>query len=138
MPSGDTVTIGPIRLLVIAGGPSAEHTVSMMSARNVISESSILCATLLVLTRPGRWLSESQSLKARCQPRGNCPTHNAVVGTWRCGVLITRRVWEGGTGAIQGIMELERIPYLGGGIMATVLTRDKIVAKEILAAHEFP
>jgi D-alanine-D-alanine ligase len=35
-------------------------------------------------------------------------------------------------------MELERIPYLGGGIMTTVLTRDKIVAKEILAAHGIP
>jgi D-alanine-D-alanine ligase len=33
---------------------------------------------------------------------------------------------------------MEGVPYLGGGITSTVLTRDKIIAKQILAAHGIP
>jgi D-alanine-D-alanine ligase len=144
MPSGDAQPVGPIRLLLIAGGPSAEHTVSMMSARNILgalSGSKTLLPSLLVLTKQGRWLSETQSMKALAAGE------SSIGGTVRpatplselCDVVFSLLDgWEGGAGAIQGILELEGIPYLGGGIIATVLTRDKIVAKQILAAHGIP
>src|ERR1700685_1519578 len=67
MPSGETLSTWPIRMLVIAGGPSAEHSVSLISARNVLegaSKSKKLRPSILVLTRQGRWLSESDSQKA--------------------------------------------------------------------------
>jgi D-alanine-D-alanine ligase len=144
MPSGDAIPTGPVRLLVIAGGPSAEHTVSMMSARNVlgaISGSKTISATLLVLTRQGRWLSETQSLKALAALEASSGgTVRPATPLSELGDVVFSLLdgWEGGAGAIQGLMELEGIPYLGGGIISTVLTRDKIVAKQILAAHGIP
>jgi D-alanine-D-alanine ligase len=144
MPSGDTVGSGPVRLLIIAGGPSDEHSVSILSARNVlqaVSQSRKLRVSLLVITKQGRWLSESQSLKALTAGEAN---HGGTVTpvipiSESCDVVFSLLDgWEGGAGAIQGIMEMEGVPYLGGGITATVLTRDKIIAKQILAAHKIP
>jgi D-alanine-D-alanine ligase len=144
MPSGETLSTGPIRMLVIAGGPSAEHEVSIKSAQNVleaVTKSTKLRTSLLVLTRQGRWLSESESQKALAA--GGADHGGTVMPTVPlpefCDVVFPLLDgWEGGAGAVQGILEMEGIPYLGGGIMATVLTRDKIVAKQVLAAHGIP
>jgi len=144
MPSGDALSAGPIRLLLIAGGPSAEHTVSMMSATNILgalSHSKKIRPSLLVLTKQGRWLSEGESMKALAAGIANYGGTVRPVTPFSelCDVVFSLLDgWEGGAGAIQGILELEGIPYLGGGIIATVLTRDKIVAKQILAAHGIP
>ena len=144
MPSGETLSTWPIRMLVIAGGPSAEHSVSLISARNVLegaSKSKKLRPSILVLTRHGRWLSESESQKALTA--GVADHGGTVLPTVPlseiCDVVFPLLDgWEGGAGAVQGILEMEGLPYLGGGIMATVLTRDKIVAKQVLAAHDIP
>jgi D-alanine-D-alanine ligase len=144
MPSGDALSSGPIRLLIIAGGPSAEHAVSMMSATNILgalSHSKKFRPLLIVLTKQGRWLSEGESMKALAAGIANYggTVRPVIPFSELCDVVFSLLDgWEGGAGAIQGILELEGIPYLGGGIIATVLTRDKIVAKQILAAHGIP
>ena len=144
MPSGDTLGSGPVRLLVLAGGPSAEHAVSMMSARNVlqaVSQSTKLRPSLRVITKEGNWLSETQSMKALAAGEAiykGTPTPSTPLSE-ECDVVFSLLDgWEGGAGAIQGLLEMQRIPYLGGGITATVLTRDKIFAKQVLAAHGIP
>jgi D-alanine-D-alanine ligase len=144
MPSGETLSNWPIRMLVIAGGPSPEHVVSLMSARNVLeaaSKSKKLQPSLLVLTRQGRWLSESESRKALTAgvaDQGGTAVPTVALSEMCDVVFPLLDGWEGGAGAVQGILEMEGLPYLGGGIMATVLTRDKIIAKQVLAAHGIP
>src|SRR5579862_5213072 len=129
MPSGDTPGSGPIRLLIVAGGPSAEHDVSILSARNVlqaVSQSKKLQASLLVITKQGRWLSESQSLKALAAGEANHGgrvTPAAPISEICAVVFSLLDGWEGGAGAILGILERESVPYLGGGSTSTVLTR---------------
>ena len=53
----------PIRLLVLAGGRSAEHEVSLSSAASMLQaiEGSNLQATVQVIDRTGRWLAPAKS-----------------------------------------------------------------------------
>ena len=142
MPSGETLS--SIRLLILAGGPSAEHGVSIMSARNILqalSQSKKMRPSVRVISKQCHWLSESQSLKAlaagEALHKGTVTPHTPLSEEYDV-VFSLLDGWEGGAGAIQGLLEMQTIPYLGGGITATVLTRDKIFAKQILAAHGIP
>jgi D-alanine-D-alanine ligase len=116
----------------------------MMSARNVlqaVSQSTKLRPSLRVITKEGHWLSETQSMKALAAGeaihKGTLTPSTPL--SEECDVVFSLLDgWEGGAGAIQGLLEMQRIPYLGGGITATVLTRDKIFAKQVLAAHGIP
>jgi len=44
----------------------------------------------------------------------------------------------GEDGAIQGLLELADVPYVGSGITASALAMDKAMAKAVLAARGFP
>ena len=44
----------------------------------------------------------------------------------------------GEDGTVQGLLEIMRIPYTGCGVLASAMTIDKIITKEILAYHGLP
>lgn len=44
----------------------------------------------------------------------------------------------GEDGTIQGMLEIMRIPYTGSGVLASALSLDKIMSKQIFAAHAIP
>jgi D-alanine-D-alanine ligase len=44
----------------------------------------------------------------------------------------------GEDGTMQGLLEVMRIPYTGCGVLASAVTMDKVVTKEILAFHGIP
>ena len=44
----------------------------------------------------------------------------------------------GEDGTVQGLLEIMRIPYTGCGVLASAMTIDKIITKEIIAFHGLP
>ena len=44
----------------------------------------------------------------------------------------------GEDGTIQGMLEIMRIPYTGSGVLASALSMDKIMSKQIFSAHAIP
>jgi D-alanine-D-alanine ligase len=44
----------------------------------------------------------------------------------------------GEDGTVQGLLEVLRIPYTGCGVLASAITMDKVVTKELLAFHGIP
>lgn len=44
----------------------------------------------------------------------------------------------GEDGTVQGLLEIMRIPYTGCGVLASAVTMDKVVTKELLAYHGVP
>jgi D-alanine-D-alanine ligase len=44
----------------------------------------------------------------------------------------------GEDGTVQGLLEIMRIPYTGCGVLASAMTMDKVVTKQILAFHDIP
>src|SRR5436189_2804235 len=107
MPSGEKVS-GPIRMLIVAGGPSAEHAVSLKSAHNILeaaSKSKRLRASLLVVTRQGRWLSETESQKALAAggaDSGGTTMPLVPLSEFSDVVFPLLDGWEDGAGALQG------------------------------------
>jgi D-alanine-D-alanine ligase len=45
---------------------------------------------------------------------------------------------HGEDGTLQGLFELADIPYVGAGVMASAVTRDKIMLKAVLVQHGIP
>lgn len=44
----------------------------------------------------------------------------------------------GEDGTVQGLLEIMRIPYTGCGVLASAVTMDKVITKELLAHHGLP
>lgn len=135
----------PTRVLILAGGRSEEHEVSITSAKAVLKaaeSNSNLQANAIVVTREGRWLSAPDSQKAltdgTARHGGELTLHGATM-TEQCDVvfpLIHGPFGEDGT--LQGMLELAGLPYVGSGVLASALCMDKPMAKEVLRANNIP
>jgi D-alanine-D-alanine ligase len=135
----------PTRVLILAGGRSEEHEVSITSAGGVLKavrENPNLDASALVVTREGRWLSAADSQKAltvgSARHGGELVLHGASMAE-QCDVvfpLIHGPFGEDGT--LQGMLELAGIPYVGSGVLASALCMDKPMCKEVLRANNIP
>lgn len=149
-----------LRVLVLFGGRSAEHGISCLSARNVLSslDRARYDVTAVGITREGRWTLAEQI------PEGD--GHNlpevaadgptvALVRTGkgprllRCepeagdigGVDVVFPVLHGPygeDGAVQGLLDSVGVAYVGAGVTASALGMDKSVAKELFALHGLP
>ncbi len=133
------------RVLVLAGGQSDEHEVSIISANSLLAaiDGSSLEATPVVITRAGKWLSPSESLLAlqaggagHLQGRGILEQAKLVADYDVVFPLLHGPRGEDGT--VQGMLELAGIPYVGSGVLASASCMDKIATKTILRAHGIP
>jgi D-alanine-D-alanine ligase len=145
-----------IRVAILFGGQSAEHEISILSARNVLAalDRSRFEPVLIGIDKAGRWLSQdSQKLLAserdprlvRVQPgfpvhlsaAPQGPTQNPTVG--RIDVLFpVLHGTLGEDGAVQGLLELAGIPYVGAGVLGSAIGMDKDVMKRLLREAGVP
>jgi D-alanine-D-alanine ligase len=132
-------------MLVLAGGSSDEHEVSILSARSVVqaaSASSWLYPSLIVISCDGGWLSQSESEEAltagKALSGGNVVYSGPPLNETYDVVFPLIHGWKRGDGSIQGFLEMANIPYVGSGILSTALCMDKPSAKEIMLARGIP
>ncbi|KAJ7049974.1 D-alanine--D-alanine ligase [Mycena amicta] len=135
-----------IHLLIIAGGPSEEHEVSIASARGLLgalSTSPHIKPGVIVVTRGGRWLNPHHS--RRILENGHVDDVEGQ-GMLQLAALLPEydvvfplMHGKGGEdGSIQGLLELARVPYIGCGVLASALCMDKMMTKEVLRANGIP
>jgi D-alanine-D-alanine ligase len=134
------------RVLILAGGQSEEHTVSLASAQCVLKAmeaAPTLSATLRVISRQGGLLDEAASLAA-VQAGKEVATGGqgleALIGaaTQAQVVLPLLHGPLGEDGTLQGLLTLLGVPYVGCGVLASALCMDKPMAKEVLRASGLP
>ena len=132
------------RILVLAGGESGEHEVSIVSARSVlaaIAETS-LEATAVVITRRGQWLTPQESERAladgSADSGGALTLHQAKVAEQYDAVFPLIHGPHGEDGTLQGMLELAGVPYVGSGVLSSALCMDKAMSKAVLTAHGLP
>ncbi len=129
------------RMLVLCGGRSEEHEVSLLSARSLIAalHGSDIEATALVITRAGRWLTPGESRRALSDgkaPTGGALTlHSAHVAEEYDVVFPLLHGPFGEDGTVQGLLEMAGLPYVGSGVLASALCMDKVMAKAVLASR---
>ncbi len=130
----------PLALTLLFGGTSAEHEISLRSARAVFEhlDKRKYEIRLQGISREGSWLSaedsakllEGQSVQASMRPP-YLPTDTDVVFPILHGPM-------GEDGTVQGWLELMEVPFVGSGCLGSALAMDKSVAKHVLRSADIP
>lgn len=132
------------RVLVLSGGQSGEHEVSINSARSVLQAlpSDRFDVATIVISREGRWLSASDSQRAL--ELGSAPTggdlvlHQAQTVEGFDVVFPILHGPNGEDGTVQGMLKLAGIPCVGSSVLGSAVCMDKVMTKMVLASHGIP
>jgi D-alanine-D-alanine ligase len=119
-----------MRVAVLSGGRSSEHDVSLSSGEAVragLAEGGHEVLDVR-LSRQGRWLFEGDPLSL--EPGAGLLGAEAVFP------VLHGPFGEDGT--VQGLLELLDVPYVGAGVMASAVSMDKAVFKDLMASHGIP
>ena len=138
-----------LRVMVVFGGRSGEHEVSLASARAIIEtleEGGRYEVHPVGITKDGRWLSsgdpmrELESGEAAGEKRLPTPASNKLpTNLGRTDVVFpVLHGPYGEDGTIQGMLELAGVPYVGSGVLGSAASMDKITMKKIFAYHGLP
>ena len=139
---------GRIRVAVIAGGRSSEHSISVASARSVVEalDPERYETTVVEIGRDGRWelAGDRQSLSPGDEPPVETlpvvaerpPAAQALESVDVAFPILHGPFGEDGT--VQGLLELAGIPYVGAGVAASALCMDKDLCKAVLRDRGIP
>jgi D-alanine-D-alanine ligase len=155
-----------VRLAVLFGGRSAEHSISCVSAASVLraADRARYDVVAIGITPDGRWVlgpSDPAALEATGPELpsvdGKGGTAVAIAGDPGVGGLVVLEPGDGPSlldgvdvvfpllhgpfgedGTVQGLLELAGIPYVGSGVLASAVAMDKEYMKLVLAARGLP
>lgn len=135
-------------ILILFGGKSSEHEVSLRSAFSVITNipKDKYTVTLMGITKDGKWLvfeddinmiPENKWLSGKCTPAAistdfgeKCVNVFRADGIEKINVDVVFPVLHGKNGedgTVQGLLELAGIPYVGCNTIASAMCMDKAV-----------
>ena len=142
------------RLIVLYGGQSAEHDVSRISAAGVLRaiDSDRYDIDPIAITLDGRWIRSTATVAALAEGPAAIPASLDVTGTavspqedlvprstgQQVVVLPILHGPRGEDGAVQGLLELADVAYVGCGILGSAVNMDKGVEKVLAAAAGIP
>lgn len=151
-----------LRVAVLFGGRSAEHEISLLSARFVLEslDPERFTPVLVGIDKSGRWSLQEPSLLlgAARDPRavaldgtkpgvllpphpdaGLVPAGGAGAALGPVGVVFpVLHGPHGEDGTVQGLLELAGVPYVGSGVLGSAVGMDKDVMKRLLAEAGLP
>ena len=143
-----------LKVMVIFGGRSGEHEVSLASARAIIGalrESGRYEIVPVGITKEGAWISSGDpmgELASRVEERATSPeTVKPVSASEKlpAELLGAADVFfpvlhgpYGEDGTVQGVLELAGVPYVGSGVLASAASMDKVTMKKVFAYHGLP
>jgi D-alanine-D-alanine ligase len=128
-----------VRVVVLCGGRSSEHPVSLDSGRSVLDglERAGHEVRAIVIGRDGVW-------------RAGDPRHDAEPDGAPVPVVPGRGVLDaevvfpvlhgpfGEDGTVQGLLESADVPYVGAGVLASALCMHKVAFKDLMAHAGMP
>jgi D-alanine-D-alanine ligase len=136
----------PIRVVLLFGGRSAEHEVSILSARSVVAAAAKgkLAITPLCVARDGRFVAPERSARILAG-EGDSRTGDdgfsfeSWVRATPVDIVFPLIHGTGGEdGALQGYLETLALPYVGSGVTASAVAMDKVHMKYAFAAAKLP
>jgi D-alanine-D-alanine ligase len=140
------------------GGRSAEHEISILSARNVLEalDRSRFEPVLIGISKDGQWLAQDEHalLASARDPRlahvesgPPVPVDTLARAHGESGSPAAGRLdvvfpvlhgTLGEDGAMQGVLELAGVPYVGAGVLGSAIGMDKDVMKRLLRDAGIP
>ena len=138
---------GKIRVGIIYGGQSAEHEISILSARNVLAalDRERFEPLLIGIDKSGKWLAQDDQrlLASARDPRlvsiePGLPTPIETASGQLDVVFPVLHGTLGEDGAMQGLLEIAGIAYVGAGVLGSAIGMDKDVMKRLLRDAGIP
>ena len=135
-----------VRVMVVFGGRSGEHEVSLASARAITEALDGRHEVVPVgITREGRWISSGDPMRELESKKGENAGSLArteeklpvAIGSVDVVFPVLHGPY-GEDGTIQGMLELAGIPYVGSGVLASAVGMDKLTMKKIFAHQGLP
>ncbi|MBI2849053.1 MAG: D-alanine--D-alanine ligase [Chloroflexi bacterium] len=139
-----------IRVALLFGGPSAEHDISLLSARSIAKaiDTSRYDLVPIAISREGRWATQGGSLPELMEiPQELDRLHASQNHRFPFPQEIFREIDVvfpalhgpyGEDGTVQGLLEIARVPYVGAGVLASAIGMDKAVMKMVFKQHGLP
>lgn len=155
-----------LRVAVLFGGRSAEHEISILSARNVVEalDRERFEPVLVGIDKEGRWLvqeeagllgqsrdprlvrlnqemPEAQILPHPSDARGAPGTTLQIASGAPLAVDVVFPVLHGPMGedgSVQGLLTLAGVPFVGSGVAGSAVGMDKDLMKRLLAEAQIP
>jgi D-alanine-D-alanine ligase len=146
-----------LRVGVLFGGRSGEHEVSLVSAAAIIDglDPEKYDVVPIGITKEGRWLSSNETLALLRAGRTDSSAEMIVVPDPAAQGLVALGSGNaagakldvvfpvlhgtfGEDGAVQGLLELAGIPYVGAGVLGSALGMDKIAQKRVFRDAGLP
>jgi D-alanine-D-alanine ligase len=156
------MAVGKQRVVVIFGGCSGEHEVSLMSAQSVLSvlDPQKYDIFQVGITHDGRWVTGKNVLAAlqqgdtsrlqtaailpgdgepglyavKSSPAGNLLTHLSAIDVF----FPVLHGTYGEDGTLQGLLELADAAYVGAGVLGSSVGMDKALCKDVMRTHGIP
>ena len=135
------------RLLLLCGGQSDEHEVSLASARSVIAAAAGRFEVVpRVIGRSGQLLgpATSRQLLEKGSVNGSARLEPVTEPLARLDEAAFDVVFPllhgpfGEDGTVQGLLKLLGVPFVGSGVLGSAVGMDKPTMKAVFAAHGFP
>lgn len=152
-----------LRVGLLFGGRSAEHDVSVVSARSVMAalDADKYEVTPIGITRDGRWLldvdpqraledqvsqaRDAASMQIALSPSASLGHRDASEAAREPAssdaldvILPILHGPNGEDGSIQGLLQLADLPYVGCDVLGSALGMDKLVQKRLFRYAELP
>ncbi len=149
-----------LRVGILFGGKSAEHEISVVSARNIVAamDKSKYDVVAIGIDKQGRWILDegarllTDSRQTQVKPRGDDAvavlpgaTETPVMRVSRrpvlAGIDVVFPVLHGPfgeDGTVQGLLRLANVPFVGAGVLGSAIGMDKDVMKRLLRDAKLP
>jgi D-alanine-D-alanine ligase len=149
-------SMGKTRVGIIFGGKSAEHEVSLQSARNIVDalDTTRFEPVLIGIDKQGQWhlsdpgawlLNAHDPRRIALQASGQAvavlpgqpdgPLRAVDPGTALGRIDVVFNIVHGTLGedgALQGLLRVANLPFVGSGVLGSAVAMDKDVAKRLL------
>src|SRR5918995_2030485 len=141
-----------LRVAILFGGRSAEHEISLISARNIVGamDKSKYEVIAIGIDKQGRWSYDKGARLLRDEQKQVMPFDDAQltailpgakqsglvpVGGASLGVDVVFPVLHGPfgeDGTVQGLLKLANLPFVGASVLGSAIGMDKDVMKRLL------
>lgn len=147
-----------LNLVIIFGGKSGEHEVSLMSARSVLNaiDRKKYAVYQIGISHEGRWTYAEETLSAFENKQEDSLNEVIILSRGNRSYLfsiINDQLQEitpidiifpilhgtfGEDGTIQGLFEIQNCAYVGAGVLASSVAMDKALCKHVVANEGVP